>query len=292
MKKSFIIVAICIISLLFASDAIFVSAKDTESVGVKDWKDYPMDVVVNKKPAVKALTPKIIQGNMNNPGQFMTYAKGKIEDTDIILINENKNDLYNEVGTDVMLIGNTEYGVPVSRIINIKNKLYECQVDPKGEKISLKPYSGECGEVDLVSGFKCDVPVSLAILSSSDIYIDVAKNKKTLLPAGDYTLYLGYVERGALHAAIKKGQMDRITVANTSDESGKKKITTLKWGKPFRMDFDFTADEKKVTVAASRTRIYGSANEEYYNFKPPLLPQVEVLDSKGEQVAKGACTSG
>lgn len=292
MKKYLIITAVCVISLLVASDAMFVAAKDTESVEAKDWKDYPMDVVVNKKPAVKALTPQTIQNNQPAPGQFTSYSKGKIEDTDIVLISTNQNDMYDEIGTDVMLIGNTEFGVPVSKVINLKNKLYECQIDPKGEKISLRPYAGECGEVDLVSGFKCQTPLSLAILNSSEIYIDVAKNKKTLLPAGDYTLFLGYVEQGELHAAIRKGQMERITVSGAADESGKKKAATLKWGGPFKMDFDFTADEKKVTVSPSKIKICGSAGEEYFGFKPPMLPQVEVLDSKGEQVAKGACTAG
>ena len=285
---------------------------------VSDWKDYPLSLVdntIDRNPYafVKVLTPLLIQNNptptvytetiqtiqSSLPGKFAVYAKGKVEGVDLILIDEDKNGKYNEMGTDVMVIGNSPYGIPLGRIINIKNKLYECKVAPKGEKVSLKPYEGKYGVLDLTGNFKCPSKLNLAIVNplvgvnkttpySDDIYIDVANDKNILLPCGTYQLWLGYIAEGTSHVAIRQNEMGSIEIREEFEKEGQRKPTAIKWGAPFRIDFQFTVKGNEVTVPCASLKVFGSANEEYFNFFPSLLPQVEVIDSKGHLVAKGA----
>ena len=292
MKKVFAILAICgLLAIIATSGITLLTGEDTKSV--KDWKDYSLTLVDNSldKKAdayVKVLTPLLIQKNKHLPQQFAVYAKGKIEGVEVSLIDENDNGKYDEIGTDVIVIGNSRYGVPLSRIINIKNNLYECNVASGGEKVSLKPYEGEYGVLDFISNFKCPSKLNLAILNSDDIYIDVANNKKVPMPSGVYKLWLGYIEEGTSHVAIKKNEMEGIEIKEELDKEGQRKVTVLNWGADFRIDFEVTVKNDKVEVPYGSLRVYGNAKEEYYKFIASLFPQVEVFDSKGILVAKGA----
>jgi hypothetical protein len=313
MKKVFVILATCGLFAIITSNINLQINDSTQST--KDWKDYQLSLVdntIDKKPEafVKVLTPLLIQNNptptvytetiqsiqSSLPGKFAVYAKGKVEGVDLILIDEDKNRKYSEMGTDVMVIGNSPYGIPLGRIINIKNKLYECKVAPKGEKVSLKSYEGKYGVLNFTGNFKCPSKLDLAILNpfkevggySDDIYIDVANDKNILLPCGAYQLWLGYIEEGTSHVAIKQNEMGSIEIREEFEKEGQRKPTAIKWGAPFRIDFQFTVKDNEVTVPCASLKVLGSANEEYFNFFPSLLPQVEVIDSKGHLVAKGA----
>jgi len=286
-----VILAVCGLFAIITSNINLQTNESTQSV--KDWKIYPLSLVdnsIDKKPDafVKVLTPLLIQKNKHLPEQFSVYAKGKIEGVEVSLIDENANGQYNEIGTDVMVIGNSRYGIPLSRIINIKNTLYECNVASKGEKISLKPYEGEYGVLDFISNFKCPTKLNLAILNSDDIYIDVANDKKVAMPSGVYKLWLGYIQEGTSHVSIKQNQMEGIEIKEEFDKPDQRKVTVPNWGADFRIDFQVTIKDNKVQVPYGSLKVFGSANEEYYKFIVSLFPQVEVIDSKGAVVAKGA----
>jgi len=292
MKKVLVILAICgLLAIITTSGITLLTGEDTQSV--KDWKIYPLSLVdnsIDKKADafVKVLTPLLIEKNQHLPGKFAVYAKGKVDGVEVSLIDENGNGKYNEIGTDTMVIGDSHYGVPLSRIINIKNKLYECNVDSGGKNFSLKPYEDKYGELDFVSNFKCPTKLNLAILNSDDIYIDVANNKKVAIPCGAYKLWLGYIEEGTSHVAIKQNKMENIEVTEEFDKPGQRKLTTVNWGASFKIDFDFTVKDNKVQVPYGSLKVFGNANEEYYHFIVSLFPQIEVIDSKGALVAKGA----
>jgi len=318
MKKVFVILAIYGLFAIITSNINLQINDGTKSM--KDWKDYQLSLVdntIDKKPDafVKVLTPlflmqynpnaavytdtiQTIQSNL--PEKFAVYAKGKVEGVDLTLIDEDKNGKYNEMGFDVMVIGDSRYGIPVSRIININNKLFECKVAQGGEKVSLKPYEGKYGVLDFISSFKCPSKLDLAILNSTvkkrlnsdDIYINVANNKNMPLPCGAYELWLGYIEEGTSHVLIKQNEMESTEIREEFDKEGQRKVTAIRWGAPFRIDFQFTVKNNEVTVPYGSLKVYGSANEEYYNFSLPLFPQVEVIDSKGILVAKGTFSAG
>lgn len=290
MKKILIALLICSFGFIIIPD---IRSQDTASTRSVEVKDYPLAVTDNTKnrPStfVKVLTPQLIMADKHVPGDFPIFSVGKVEGVELMLIDQNQNGSYDEIGTDLIVFDKSRYGVPVSTVINLKNKLYECKVDPKGERISLKPYEGKCAELDMVSGFKCPSQLDLLIINSGDIYINLAGNKKALVPCNSYNLWLGYIEEGTSHVAIKHNQMKPIDVAETADKDGKMIPTSIVWGASFRFEFDFSVDDQdKVKVSFGSIRIYGSTNEEYYNFSPKIIPQVEVTDAKKEMVNKGA----
>jgi len=294
MKKILIALLICSFIVLIIPD---IRSEDTTSTRSVEVKEYPMAVTnnTNNRPSsfAKVLTPQLIQDDKHVPEEFPVFSSGKVEGVELMLIDQNKNGSYDEIGTDLMVFDKSRYGVPVSNVINLKNKLYECKVDPKGVNVSLKTYEGKCAELDLVSGFKCPTSVDLLIINSGDIYINVAGNKKALVPVASYNLWLGYIEEGTSHVAIKQNQMKPIDVVEALDKDGKMTSTSVIWGAAFRFEFDFSVDDyDKVKVSYKSIRVYGSADEEYYNFSPKIFPQVAVMDAKKDQVSKGAFCVG
>jgi hypothetical protein len=285
---------ICSFGLIIIPD---IRSEDTASTRSVEVKDYPLAVTdnTNKRPSsfVKVLTPQLIMEDKHVPEEFPVFSGGKVEGVELMLIDQNKNGSYDEIGTDLIVVDKSRYGVPVSSIINLKNKLYECKVAPKGDNISLKPYEGKCAELDLISGFKCPTQLDLLIVNSGDIYVNLAGNKKALVPCSSYNLWLGYIEEGTSHVAIKQNQMKPIDVVEAADKDGKMIPVSVIWGASFRFDFDVAVDDfDKVKVTYKSIRVYGSTDEEYYNFSPKIFPQVEVLDAAKTQVSKGAFCVG
>jgi hypothetical protein len=246
--------------------------------------------MVEKGKKLKVITP----GQLQDPRavsefkEFSIYAVGKIEDVDFTLIDANENEAFDEKGADAYILGKSNYALSLSRIISVKNKLYECEVETSGERITLTPYHGEAGEVDMITNFKCALKPEMAILRSGDIYLDVSRSKNARAPYGDYTLWLGYIADKKGSMAIRTRNMKPINVGKSEDKDGKKKPVQVQWGAPFQLDCSVTIQDRNVSVSESVT-LYGSAGEEYYNFKPGLLPvSIEILDKDKKSVAKGS----
>ncbi|MFH0889257.1 MAG: hypothetical protein V1871_08640 [Planctomycetota bacterium] len=293
MKKVSVILAIYLSFLIITSNINLQTTEITQPTDVKNWKDYPLSLVdkTNNKlnVRVKILTPTLMQKPKHVPTEFAAFATGKVEGVELTLIDENGNGEYDEIGTDLMVFGKSPYGVPLSKIVSINKKLYECKVAPKGDQISLTPYVGKYGLLDFISNFKCQSKLDYAILNFDDIYIDVANDKNILLPCGIYTFWLGYMREGTSHVTIKQNGMQSIEITDELNSDGQRKVTVIKWGAPFRIDFQFTANNDKVTVSYSSIKVYGGSNEEYFNFSPSLSPQVEVKDSNNlPAVPKGS----
>lgn len=292
MKKISAILALGLSLAITASNINLLTTDETQPINGKNWKDYPLSVVdkANNKLniRVKILTPALMQTPKHVPTEFTVFATGKVEGIELTLIDENGNGEYNEIGTDLIVFGKSSYGVPLSKIVNINKKLYECQVSSNGEKISLTPYEGKYGILDFIGNFKCQSKLDYAILNLDDIYIDVANDKNILLPCGIYKFWLGYMQAGTSHVTIKQNGMQSIEITDELNSDGRIKMTTINWGAPFRMDFKLSVVDNKIKIPYGSLKVYGSANEEYFNIFPSLSPQIEVKDSKGQMVSKSA----
>jgi hypothetical protein len=285
MRNTFIKMVICVALMIIAVSKISLQTKDDIPSNLV-WKDYPLAVVDNKAKKIKVLTPLAIQAKKHAPEEFSTYAKGKIDDIEIILIDANNNGVYNENCKDAMVFGNSFYGVPVSKIINIKDKLYYCKIESTGEKISLAVYDGKCGEIDMLSNFKCPVKLEMLIFSCDDVYLDVSQNKMAILPCGSYNLWLGYMSEKKGSAVIRQNEMKSIEVTDETDKDGKKKVISVQWGAPFKMTCDGFVKGNNAEVYET-INVNGVAGEEYFYVTPYLLPEVEILDATKKSVAKG-----
>jgi len=283
MKKISAILALGLSFLIITSNINLQSTEETQPIHGKNWKDYPLSLVdkTNNKlnVRVKILTPPLMQKPKHVPTEFTAFATGKVEGVELTLIDENDNGEYDEIGTDLIVFGKSPYGVPLSKIININKKLYECKVASNGDRISLIPYDGKYGVLDFISNFKCQSKLDYAILNLDDIYIDVANDKNILLPCGIYKFWLGYMQEGTSHVTIKQNGMQPIEITDELNSDGQRKVTAIKWGASFRLDFQFEANNEKVKVIYGSLKVYGSTNEEYFNIFPSLSPQIEVKDS-------------
>ncbi|MFH1228121.1 MAG: hypothetical protein V1701_09500, partial [Planctomycetota bacterium] len=252
------------------------------------WEDYKLVEASAQSKPIKVLTPNQIKGN-KGPATFKTYLAGKIKNNlEIALIDGNKNGKYDELGSDLIVFGDSDYAVPMSNMISIKNKLYEFKMDQVQHKVSIKAYDGKTGTVDLLSKYNNEASLSLAILTSdNNDYFDVSNNKSFVLPCGSYSLWLGYIESPNVHMAVRGGRMERIEVAE-------KKNTVVKSGGELRVDFQYAMNDKQTQIGISycSLRVFGGSNEEYFNFGPALLFQVQVTDSRKEVVNKGVFSAG
>ena len=314
MKKIFIIIFYGAILFILGVNSDSVFAQNGE---VDDWKEFELKLCQNKSNPKKILTPEQLQDkdkHYNAPASYGTYLTGVLENnTGIAIIDFNKNNKFDDIGEDVVVFGNSLYGLPLSKIINIKNKLYCFKLDTVNYKAFLKPYDGDTGRVDMVSKYKSIVPLDLIILSSGNgDYFDVARNKSYLLPCGTYSLYLAYIVNGkSMHAVIRNGNMSKIEVKKSDTDND---IAVVSWGGPLRLDYAYTffippeldrknnGTNKKVSNSSSNgkllpwylgikyssLKVTGSANEEYINFSPFLTSAVEVKDIRGKNAFPSA----
>lgn len=284
MKKIYVLLAVGIALAILTSASGNLRLAIGEPTGPKRYEL----TMVEKGKKIKVMTPNLMQTGAGAPEEFAVYSTGKIDDLEITLIDANKNESFDEIGTDAFILGKSLYALPVSRVISVKNKLYECEIDNTGGWITLTPFQGDCGEVDMLSNFKCPLKPEMLVIKSSDIYLDVSKGKTTLVPVGSYNFWLGYIPEKKGSLAIKPGEMNNIEVAKTEDKDGKPKPVQVKWGGPYKLDCACTISDGKVTIPEAIS-VYGSAGEEYCNFLPSILPaMVEIFDASKKSVAKGA----
>lgn len=257
-----------------------------ETVSKSAWEEFSLAEGPKDRP-IKILTTTQIKDNQK-AAIFKSYLIGKIKDeVEIILLDGDKNGLYGEAGSDFIVLGDSPYGLPMSAVVNLNNKLYEFKMAGPA-KVALKPFAGKTGTVDLAGKFKAAAPLAMAVINFGNNYFDAAR-KNTVVPCETYSLWLGYIEDKDIHAAIRGGGMEKITVAEKDAISGQNAIA-VKWGMPLRLEFESNIDEKtgKITVTTRGLKVFGSANEEYFSFAPDMLPLVEVTDASGATVNKGS----
>jgi hypothetical protein len=212
---------------------------------------------------------------------------GRIGGELITIIDQNNNGCWNDYGTDAMIVGKSKAACYLSRVVNLKGKLYNFEVADSGKTMSITPYVGEVGSLDLRSGFKTYGQLVSAVVSSEggDVSFDLAKAKKGMaVPAGKYVLSGGYAVKGSESARVRTGQMTPLEVkANEKAD--------LAWGAPLRMEFDYTIQGETITVQPPPQNIkyFGAAGEEYYDWKPDATsPNITIVDAKtGREVGKG-----
>lgn len=213
--------------------------------------------------------------------------KGRIGGEMITIVDQNNNGLWNDYGVDAMIVGRSKAASYLSRVVNLKGKLFNFEVEKDGSSMSITPYQGEVGTLDLRSGFKSYGQLVSAVVSSEngDVSFDLANAKRGMeVPAGRYVLSGGYAVKGSETARVRTGQMTPIEVKAAEEAE-------LAWGAPLRMEFGYTISGDTITVPPPPHNIkyFGAAGEEYYDWKPDATsPDISILDKKtGREVGKG-----
>ena len=209
---------------------------------------------------------------------------GKIHGVPVSLIDQNNNGIWNEIGTDAMVVGKSDSASYLSRIVNLKGALFLFEASADGTSMSITPYEGDAGTLNALGGYVSKGKLSSAVFSSRDgkVSFDLAGAKDGILvPAMEYHLMSGFAEKGVEKVKIRRGKMRPITVKVNESK-------TVEWGGPLHMEFDyFRNDPEQVTV--NLPSFFGNAEEEYYDFYPGgKSPSILVTDKEtGKEVWSG-----
>ncbi len=199
---------------------------------------------------------------------------GEILGKKIVLLDDNNNGRYDDYLADAAVIGSTNYGAYMSRVIPIGNRLYEFKASPSGTTASVRPFTGKPARIR----FEHRSILRSVVVTGDKTSFQVAGSKGTPVPAGSYKFAFGYVEKGKMRAFIQKGNMKPIQVA-----AGK--TVKVDWGPPCRIDFNTKAiGGNKFNLLVPR--ILGVGGEEYYGFQPkPSRYDIAIYDSSGKRVS-------
>lgn len=213
---------------------------------------------------------------------------GSVAGIPLHLIDLNNNGTYNELGEDAIVVGKSKAAAYLSKAVSYKGKVYNIEVSENGRDVTVTPYDGEVGTLNLAAGFKSRGKLDSAIVSDGNgNSFNVAGFKSGLVvPTGSYTIVSGQVHKGSQSARIKSGKMNGLTVRAD-------KVSKLSWGGPLMAEFSHALGEGKVTVDPKNLHIYGKAGEEYTDWIPGAKsPKFTVRDpDTGKEVGHFIFTS-
>lgn len=207
---------------------------------------------------------------------------GKIKGQTLKLIDQNGNGEFDDYGVDALVIGSSRAASYLSRVVNLGGDLFNLEVSSDGISLSVTPYNGPSGTLDVMSGFKANGTLLAAIVTSGESSFNVAGAGTGLrVPVGEYELSSGFVEKAGETAWIRRGKAAALEVkANEKLE--------LTWGASVVAEFDYTVSGEQITVQPNVV-FYGQAGEEYHSFRPEAKsPKILVTDkATGKLVDSG-----
>lgn len=209
--------------------------------------------------------------------------EGKLRGTPVTLIDQNNNGRWNDYGEDAIIVGKSDAACLLSRVVNLSGALYALEVAETGETATTQAYAGDCGVLDLASGFGTDGELLAAVVVSTDQQhsFELAEARHGLLvPAGRYELLFASGRKGAETVKGRAGRMKALHV-----EPGATKV--VQWGAPVQLEFSWSPTgpgEIQVEIP----QFFGAAGEEWYEFKPDAKsPKIFVKDAKGKELWSG-----
>ncbi len=204
------------------------------------------------------------------------YREATHKGTRVVLIDNDSDGAYDQVGVDAVLIGGARVPAYLSSHVVIGGKIFEMKVNRPGTEVQLRECGGPVGKVDLQSGFKAAGKLVGAVLTDGQRSFEVSV-PNCIVPTGTYNLKWGVVDAGA------RGCMFRSSISVTVSEG---QIAKVDFGAPFKLDFDLVRNGNRITVGASSLTVFGKTGEQYYDFSHSLVGSVEVRD---EATKVGLC---
>ncbi len=213
--------------------------------------------------------------------QRACMAVGEIEKTPVTFVDDDNDGRFNGRGRDVVRVGGAAGAGYLGKLLPVKGKLYEVEVDPGGTKLRWRRFEKDHpspGTIDLFSGYRAKGKPSIAMVRRVDdpeLIFDCAVKGGVPVPPGEYELLEAILgpTRDQMCLATK-GRMNAIAVATGQ-------AVTLDWGFPGSFDFDPRKEGNLLTLSGSSCVPYGKAGEKYEKFEPvELRVQVEVVDEQ------------
>lgn len=208
------------------------------------------------------------------------YRVGTFQGTQIVLIDDNSNGRYDEVGVDAMIVGRSGFAAFSSGIVSIGGKLYAAAIGPSGSSLTLSPFSEATGKIRIIH----DEPAKLkaAVIKGSNSSFNAAD--PVVIPVGQYTISWGVFVSGPKRALIRCGEK-----AVTVDKD--KYNSSVKWGKPYKLEINIARSGAKLDVDYGSLKVSGKEGEEYHGFDPAAMPKVTIRNAKTKKDIKSVTFS-
>ena len=206
---------------------------------------------------------------------------GSVEGQQVRVIDQNLNGRFDDYGEDALIVGRGRQAGFLSRVIEVRGKLFSMEVSSDGSSLSYEPYAGRSGVLDVSTEFASKGKLLGAVVVSEDgQHSFTLSGRPMAVPAGDYHLYNGRIGLGRNVVTFSRGQSQPTTV-----NDGQKQVMAL--GEPIRIDFKYVRQPGRVIVAPQLVSYVGRGGERYDQWTPfGGSPQFDVRDVEtGKQIA-------
>jgi hypothetical protein len=231
---------------------------------------------------------------VNNAGTWSFAASGAMvgsfQNETIRVIDQNNNGRYDDFGLDALVIGKGDAAAFLSKVVSIGGALYTLDMNDLGDELTITPYEGKAGTLDLTGKYvtkgKLEAAVVRSVDGTSSFELSAAKGG-LVVPEGKYEIVSGLVTMGKESVRIKTGRAKPFTVH--ADQA-----SVVEWGGPLTADFTFVRTGDKVTFDPATLWFFGKAGEEYTQWIPDgAPPKFVIADAKsGKEIAEakfGGC---
>lgn len=203
------------------------------------------------------------------PGEPWSFScggamSGAIDGTPILLIDQDLDGNYAGIGTDAMVVGAGGTASYLSSVVSIGGKLLSIEVEPDGASLRYRPFAGDAGTLDMLSGFECKARLDALVVTSADgrTSFSLADGAGgTRVPAGDYRIACGRVALGDFKATLLPGRAEPIRV-------GADAVAAPQWGGPVKVEFACAREGDSIGFSPWDIWFHGRLGEEYVNFLP------------------------
>ncbi|MHC4597575.1 MAG: hypothetical protein ACYS47_01085 [Planctomycetota bacterium] len=201
------------------------------------------------------------------------------------LLDADANLRFDDVGRDAVLLGDAGWAVPLGRVMLLGGKLHHVKAEPDGRAVSLQPYRGETGVLNLDRRFRAPGRLAFAVVRSGEAWFDLAGKGGGVVPVGGYRLVRGRLEKNGESCTIVPGEMKAFQVSSAGPAAPR-------WGGPLRINFRPRLSGSRLHVDAL-LRYFGEGGEEYVDFTGPLTtPTVVVISPGGAELSRGRFETG
>lgn len=205
------------------------------------------------------------------------------------LIDQDGNGRFNDIGSDAMIVGNSDHAMMLSTTVFIDDKLQQIDFAENGTAFTLSPYRGPTSEIDMSTSFNSKAVLLSSIILSSDRKhsFDIgAREGPVLVPAGKYSVVSGVVGLGQHRVKIRAGKMKPLNLM--ADRSKK-----FDWGGPVSSEFQFARVGDQIQFSPKAIWYYGKAGEQYTGWLPiGKSPEFKVVDAETQVVLEVAILPG
>lgn len=205
--------------------------------------------------------------------------QAKVRGQRLRLIDQNGNGRFSDVGVDAMILGRGETATFLSRVINVDREVLSMEVSSDGGSVTLTPYEGDTGTLDLTSSLETKGKLLSAIVRSVDgaLSFDLARGALSV-PTGTYRIHSGTIGLGETTVDVRRGRAADLVVDGGA-------TVALDWGGPATAEFDYRRQDGKLEFSPAAVWYYGDSGEEYRNWNPVgKSPTFEVRED-GEVIA-------